>query len=119
MPYAKLLLAAALVVVACFALVILLKSRRRDAGPMLTSGRGLPPIKGSLDADKRGRGVSLSLGEEIFGMLETGRRDEAVALIRERTGWGAEEAEAMFVKLENLWKRWESKRNVRRKQGED
>jgi hypothetical protein len=115
MPYAKLLLVAALVVLACFALVTLLKSGRRDAGPMLepSSGQGLPPMKGSLDANKHGRGVSLSLGEEIFGMLEAGRRDEAVALIRERTGWGAEEAEAMFVKLENLWKRWESKRNVR------
>ena len=116
MPYAKLLPAALLVVVACFALVALLKSRR-GAGPMLTQPSGLPPLKGSLDADKSGRGVSLALGEEIVGMLETGRRDEAVALIRERTGWGAEEAEAMFVKLENLWKRLESKRNVRRKQG--
>jgi hypothetical protein len=108
MPYAKLLLVAALVVLACFALVMLLKSRRRE-GPMLErGGRGLPPMKGSLDADKRGRGVSVELGREILEMSETGRRAEAVALVRSRTGWGAAEAEAMLVKLDNLRKRLES-----------
>src|SRR5215213_10625585 len=103
MPYAKLLLAAALV-----ALVALLKSRRRDAGPMVVQNHALPQMKGSLDANSRGRGVSVELGRDIVEMLETGRRAEALALIRERTGWGAAEADAMLVKLENLWKRLES-----------
>jgi hypothetical protein len=107
MPYANLLLAGAAVVLACFALVLLLKSRR-GAGPMLTQSSGLPPLKGSLDADKRGRGVDVRLGREILEMLETGRRAEAVALMRERTGWGAEEAEAALAKLDNLRKRLES-----------
>jgi hypothetical protein len=92
MPYAKLVLAGAVVVLACFALV-LLKSRR-GAGPMLTQPSGLPPLKGSLDADKRGRGVDVRLGREILEMLETGRR--------------AEEAEAALAKLDNLRKRLES-----------
>jgi hypothetical protein len=107
MPYANLLLAAALAVLACLALVILLKSRRR-AGPMLTPPPGLPPMKGSLDANARGRRVDVALGREILEMLETNRRAEAVALVRERTGWGAVEADAAVVKLENLWKRLES-----------
>src|ERR1700750_939746 len=76
MPYAKLLLAGAVVVLACFALVALLKSRR-SAGPMLARGRAGPPLKGSLDANARGRGVSVELGREILEMLETGRRAEA------------------------------------------
>ena len=107
MAYAKIVLAAALVVLACLALFALLKSRRR-AGPMLVQERGLPPLKGSLDADKRGRGVSIELGREILELLETGRRAEAVALIRERTGWSQEKAEASLLRLENLKKRLES-----------
>ena len=75
---------------------------------MLAQGRSLPPMKGSLDANARGRGVSVEVGREILEMLETGRRAEAVALIRERTGWGAEEADAALLKLENLKKRLES-----------
>ena len=107
MPYAKLILFAALAVAACFAFVLLVKSRR-GAGPMLAPPSGLPPLKGSLDADKRGRGVDVRLGREILEMLETGRRAEAVALVRGRTGLGAEEAEAALVKLDNLRKRLES-----------
>lgn len=104
MPYAKLLLAAAVALAVLVALVALLKSRR-GAGPMVMQNSPLPRMKGSLGADKRGRGVSVEVGREIVEMLETGRRAEALALIRERSGWGAEEAEAMLVKLENLWKR--------------
>ena len=107
MPDAKLILAAAGLLLALVAVVALLKSRRR-AGPMLVQERGLPPMKGSLDANRRGRRVDVALGREIIEMLETGRRAEAVALVRERTGWGAEEADAAVVKLENLWKRLES-----------
>jgi hypothetical protein len=107
MPYAKILLAAAIATLACLALVILLKSRRR-AGPMLPPPPGLPPMKGSLDANARGRRVDVALGREILEMLETNQRAEAVALVRERTGWGAEQADAAVVKLENLWKRLES-----------
>ncbi|HEV7893950.1 MAG TPA: hypothetical protein VGP08_25265 [Pyrinomonadaceae bacterium] len=107
MPYAKLLLAAALAVAVLVALVALLKSRR-GAGPMVVQDRALPHMKGSLEANKHGRGVDVSLGREILEMLETGRRAEAVALVRERTGWGAEEAEASLAKLERLKERLES-----------
>lgn len=107
MPYATIVLAAALAVLALVALFALLKSRR-GAEPMLERGRGLPPMKGSLDADKRGRGVSIALGREILELLETNRRAEAVALMRERTGWSQAEAEASLAKLERLKKRLES-----------
>jgi hypothetical protein len=107
MPYAKLLLAAALAVAVLAALVALLKSRR-GAGPMVVQNKALPHMKGSLDADKRGRGVDVSLGREILEMLETNRRAEVIALIRERTGWSAEEAEASLAKLERLKERLES-----------
>lgn len=107
MPYAKLLLAAALAVLALVALAALLKSRR-GAGPMVVQNNSLPHMKGSLDADKRGRGVSVGLGREMLEMLETGRRAEVIALMRERTGWSAEEAEASLAKLEKLKERLES-----------
>ena len=84
----------------------LLRSRRR-AGPMLTQTRPLPPMKGSLDAGAR-RGVSVELGEEIWALLDAGRRAEALALVREASGWDAEEAERMLAKLEGLKKRLES-----------
>ncbi|HVF43892.1 MAG TPA: hypothetical protein VM936_12805 [Pyrinomonadaceae bacterium] len=107
MPYAKILLAAALAVAVLVALVALLKSRR-GAGPMVVQNRALPHMKGSLDADKRGRGVDISVGREILELLETGRRAEVVAIMRERTGWSAEEAEASLAKLERLKERLES-----------
>jgi hypothetical protein len=107
MAYATIVLAAALVVLALVALVSLLKSRRRE-GPMLAPRSGLPPMKGSLDADKRGRRVDIALGREILEMLETNRRAEAIALVRERTGWSATEADASVAKLERLKKRLES-----------
>jgi hypothetical protein len=106
MPYAKLLLAAGTVVLACFALVALLKSRRRE-GPMLAGRGGLPPMKGSLDTDVRGRRILLARGRELLELLESGRRAEAVALVRERTGWGADDAERTVARLESLKKRLE------------
>lgn len=75
---------------------------------MLTQPQTLPKMKGSLDASARTRRIDVALGREILEMLETGRRAEAVALVRERTGWGAAEADAAVVKLEKLWKRLES-----------
>jgi hypothetical protein len=107
MPYTKLLLAAALAVAVLVALVALLKSRR-GAGPMVVQDRALPHMKGSLEANRRDRGVDVSLGREIIELLETGRRAEVIALMRERTGWSAEEAEASLAKLESLKERLES-----------
>jgi hypothetical protein len=101
-PEAKLLLFIA-AVAACLAVVVLLRSRQRG-GPMLTRQHTLPHLKGSLDANRRGRGVDLALGEEVLNLLEGGRRAEVLALVRERTGWGEEEAEQMVAKLEK-WKR--------------
>ena len=96
------LVAAAAVVLAAAAL--LLRSRRR-AGPMLTQARPLHAMRGSLDASAGGRRVDVALGREILRLLETGRRPEAVALVRERTGWGAQEADEAVAKLERLAER--------------
>jgi hypothetical protein len=106
MPYAKLLLAAALAALACVALAALWKSRRRE-GPMVAQTRPLPKMRGSLDAAAKRR-VSVEMGEEIWALLEAGRRAEALALVREASGWGAEEAERMLAKLERLKGRLES-----------
>lgn len=103
MPEAKLLLLVAAFGAACLAVFVLLWSGRRG-GPMLTRQNRPPPLKGSLDANRRGRGVDLALGEEILNLLEAGRRAEVLAIVRERTGWDAEEAERMVAKLEK-WKR--------------
>jgi hypothetical protein len=82
----------------------LLRSRRR-AGPMLMQGRPLPKMKGSLDASSELRRIDVALGREIADLLEAGRRAEAVALVRERTGWGAVEADETVARLEGLMKK--------------
>jgi hypothetical protein len=102
-PDARLLLLCGAVLAALLLVFALLRSRRRG-GPMLTQARPLPPMKGSLDATAARRGVSLELGQEIYGLLEAGRHAEAVARVREVSGWDAEEAERMVAKLET-WKR--------------
>ena len=102
----KLLLIGAAVVAACLVAAAALRSRR-GGGPMVVQPRGMPPLKGSLDAGARRR-VSVALGREINALLEGGRRAEAVALVRETTGWGAAEADEAVTKLENLKQRLES-----------
>jgi hypothetical protein len=82
-----------------------LRSRRR-AGQMLTQPRPLPAMKGSPDAPARR--LDVGLGREILHLLEAGRRAEAVALVRERTGWGEQEADEAVVRLDRLRKRLES-----------
>ena len=103
-PGARLLLICGVVVAVLLVAFALLRSRRR-AGPMLTQTRPLPAMKGSLDASAGTRRVDVSLGREIADLLETGRRPEAVALVRERTGWGAQQADETVAKLERLMKR--------------
>ena len=103
-PDASLLLVGAAVLVACLVGAALVRSRRRG-GPMLTQTQALPQMKGSLDASADGRRIDVALGREIAHLLETGRRIEAVRLVRERTGWGLSEANEAVTKLERLMKR--------------
>jgi len=63
-------------------------------------------LKGSLDAPARR--LDVGLGREILHLLEAGRREEAVALVSERTGWGAQEADEAVARLDRLRKRLES-----------
>ena len=105
MPDSKLIVACAgLVLLACLAVVALLR-RGRGAGPMVVQDRPPPPLKGSLEANARGRGINVPLAHEVIEMLEAGRRAEAVALVRERTGWSEREAEKMLAWAEDLKKR--------------
>jgi hypothetical protein len=85
----------------------LFRSRRRG-GPMLTQPQPQPQpqMMGSFDAPARR--LDVGLGREILHLLEAGRREEAVALVRERTGWGAQEADEAVVRLDKLRKRLES-----------
>jgi hypothetical protein len=103
----RLLLIGGAVLLACLVAVALLRSRRRG-GPMLSQTRTLPPMKSSLDASAGTRRIDVGLGRELLQLLETGQRPSAVALVRERTGWGAPEADEAVTKLEKLMKRLES-----------
>lgn len=103
-PGARLLLFAGVAAAALLLAFALWRSRRR-AAPMLGQPRPLPGVKSSLDASADGRRVDVALGREILQLLETGRRPEAVALVRGRTGRGAQEADEMVTRLEGLMKR--------------
>jgi hypothetical protein len=106
-PGARLILICGAVVAALLLVFALLRARRRG-GPMVTQARPLPRMGGSLDASAGERRVDVALGRELAQLLETGRRAEAAALVRERTGWGAREADEAIVRLEKLMKRLES-----------
>jgi hypothetical protein len=99
---AKFILVCVGVVLACFAFVVILKSRRRD-GQMLVQPQPLPRMRGSLGGETRR--VDVGLGREILRLLEEGNRAEAVALVRERTGWGPQEASEAVERLDSLRKR--------------
>lgn len=102
MTDAKLLLMFAFAAVVCFVVGVAMKSRRRDER-MVVQESPLPPLKVSFD--RASRRVDAALGREILHLLEEGRRADALALVREHTGWGAEEAEEAVKRLENLMKR--------------
>lgn len=104
MPGLRILLIVGVVLLAAGAFA-LLRSKRRG-GPMLTQPRPLPAMKNSLDAPARR--LDVGLGREILHLLEAGRREEAAALVRERTGWGAQEADEAVARLDKLRKRLES-----------
>ena len=104
-PGLKLTLIGCAVLAACLVAWALFRSRRR-AGPMLTQPRPLPVTKVSLDAPARR--VDVALGREILHLLEAGRGEEAAALVRERTGWGAQEADEAVARLDRLRRRLES-----------
>jgi hypothetical protein len=91
------------VVVVLAAAALLLRSRRRE-GPMVEQTRAMPKMKGSLDA-AGGRVIGVALGREILPLLEQGKTEEAVALVRGATGWGEGEARASVERLFGLMKR--------------
>ena len=99
-------LVASAVVVLMFATSLWLRTRRRG-GPMVEQTRVTAPMKSSLDAPARRR-VTAAMGGEILRLLEEGRREEAVGLVRGATGWGAKEADEAVAKLEDVKKRLES-----------
>lgn len=46
--------------------------------------------------------INLQFGGELFEMLSSGRREEVLRLVRERSGLGEAEAEAVVARLESL-----------------
>jgi hypothetical protein len=103
MPDAKLLLICAVAVLACFVVGAVWRSRPRDERMLVQQNPPSPPLKGSFDAASRR--IDVALGQESVQLLEDGERAQAIALVRERTGWGAAEAEGTVERLENLRKR--------------
>ena len=99
---AKFILIVVAVLVACFAFALVLKSRRRD-GRMIVQQRAMPPMRASLGGETRR--VDVALGRDILRLLEDGDRAGAVALVRERTGWGEQEASEAVERLDSLRKR--------------
>jgi len=99
---AKFILIVVAVVVVCFALAVAVKSRRRD-GRMIVQPQPLPPMRASLGGATRR--VDVALGRDILRLLEEGDREAAVALVRERTGWGPQEASEAVERLDSLRKR--------------
>jgi hypothetical protein len=99
---AKFILIFLAVVVACFAFALVLKSRRRDER-MIVQQSPLPTMRTSLGGPVRR--VDVALGRELLQMLEGGDRAGAVALVRERTGWGPQEASEAVERLDSLRKR--------------
>jgi hypothetical protein len=73
---------------------------------MVVQPQTLPQMKGSFNAPARR--LDVGLGREILHLLEAGRSEEAAALVRERTGWGAQEADEAVARLDKLRKRLES-----------
>lgn len=103
MLYTKLILVCAAVALACFALVALLKSRRRDERMVVQQTPPMPPMRASLGGETRR--VDVALGRDILRLLEDGDRAQAVALVRERMGWGEQEASEAVERLDSLRKR--------------
>ena len=99
---AKFILIFVAVVVACVAFAVIVRSRRRDER-MIMQSQPLPPMRASLRGPVRR--VDVALGRELLQMLEEGDRVEAIALVRERTGWGAQEASEAVERLDSLRKR--------------
>lgn len=89
-------------IVVLLLLVFALRSRRRDER-MIVQPQSLPPMRGSLGGETRR--VDVSLGRDILRLLEDGDRLQAVALVRERTGWGPQEASEAVERLDSLRKR--------------
>jgi hypothetical protein len=90
------------IALACIALVFILKSRRRNE-PMILQRNPLPRARGSVGGETRR--VDVALGRDILRLLEAGQRPRAVALVRERTGWGPQEASDAVERLDSLRKR--------------
>lgn len=98
----KFILICVAVVLGCFAFALIVKSRRRDER-MIVQQNPLPPMRGSLGSEVRR--VDVALGRDILRLLEEGDRGQAVALVRERTGWGPQEASDAVERLDSLRKR--------------
>ncbi|MDT7540792.1 MAG: hypothetical protein QOE33_696 [Acidobacteriota bacterium] len=68
---------------------------------MIEQSAKLPSMRSSFGSVVH-KGVSPKLGAELLEMLMEGRRDEALRLVRERTGLSETEAEVAIRRYETL-----------------
>jgi succinylarginine dihydrolase len=102
---ARLIITFSIVAFVALLLFVVLRSRGRG-GRMIEQSARLPAMRSTFDggaiAHKR---ISVKLGEELLQMLNEGRRDEALRLVRERTGISDVEAETAIRRYETLKER--------------
>jgi hypothetical protein len=97
---AKLIVIFSVVAFVALLLFVVLRSRGRG-GQMIEQSAKLPSMRSSFGGVVH-KGVSPKLGAELLEMLMEGRRDEALRLVRERTGLSETEAEVAIRRYETL-----------------
>jgi large subunit ribosomal protein L7/L12 len=102
---AKFILLAAAVGLVCFLAGLLVGSRRRHDGRMITQQSPLvpgplPPVPGAQRVTPGS--VDLQLGRDLEQLLSAGNKIEAIKLVRERTGLGLKDAKDAVERLEHL-----------------
>jgi hypothetical protein len=101
---ARLIITFSVVAFVALLLFVVLRSRGRG-GQMIEQSARLPAMRSTFDGVVVHKRISVKLGEELLRMLNEGRRDEALRLVRERTGLSDVEAETAIRRYETLKER--------------
>lgn len=102
---AKFILVVAAVGLVCFLAGLLVASRRRQDGRMITQPLALAAdLPSSASAAQRVApgSVNLQLGRDLEQLLSAGKKIEAIKIVRERTGLSLKDAKDAVERLEDL-----------------
>lgn len=103
---AELIVVVAAVGLVCFLAGLVVASRWRRDGRMITQQSPLvydPPPSAAAAPQRVAPGsVNLQLGRDLEQLLSAGRKIEAIKLVRERTGLGLKDAKDAVERLEDL-----------------